>query len=409
MGFEMGDVDPTYLEFVASYNEPLLSELYTSQHNRQSPSSYNHPFLDNFTTPNICRICGNPFQVSLNPVILNCLHEFCLSCVNQYLEFRILNSQVLEIPCPEHSCGIRIDERIIQDVLTPKMYNKYQRFKFVEEMSKDPNLKWCPRPDCEGYDIGSITERCLRCNKCEFNYCFYCLQKWTFGHKCNRNQDYEFDSWAKGNNVKFCPNCRRRVEKNGGCPHMTCVKCGYHWCWKCGEAYFEGHNELKCNLGGSYWDIDWFYILLLLLAPVAFPFMMPILFLCILSLEPVMEEDAFLMQIRRNMVGWAILLMIISPVIETLGIILGSYIFTGLILYECMKPSPNLDAFCFMNTILFCILVISLGSCMLALALALIGLIISISPTVGLVFVFIKIVGRCFSEKNSSAYPRTLR
>lgn len=190
---------------------------------------------------------------------------------------------------------------------------------------------------------------------------------------------------------------------------MTCVKCDYHWCWKCGEPYFAGHNELKCNLGGSYWDIDWFYIILLILAPVAFPFMMPILFLCILSLDPMIEEDVFVTQLRRNMEGWAILLMIVSPVIETLGIILGSYIFTGVILYECMKPSPNLDVFCFLNTILFCILVISLGSCMLALVLVLIGLIISISPTIGLVFVFIKIVGRCFSGKDSSNYPRTLR
>lgn len=38
-------------------------------------------------------------------------------------------------------------------------------------------------------------------------------------------------------NTKQCPKCRRPIEKNGGCMHMTCQKasggCGYEFCWLC--------------------------------------------------------------------------------------------------------------------------------------------------------------------------------
>mmetsp|Transcript_16508 Transcript_16508/g.15815 ORF Transcript_16508/g.15815 Transcript_16508/m.15815 type:complete len:115 (+) Transcript_16508:402-746(+) len=30
-----------------------------------------------------------------------------------------------------------------------------------------------------------------------------------------------------------CPNCGIMIQKNGGCPHMHCVKCDYDYCWHC--------------------------------------------------------------------------------------------------------------------------------------------------------------------------------
>lgn len=33
-------------------------------------------------------------------------------------------------------------------------------------------------------------------------------------------------------NVKTCPLCKEKVNKNGGCNAMTC-RCGHHFCWLC--------------------------------------------------------------------------------------------------------------------------------------------------------------------------------
>jgi len=45
--------------------------------------------------------------------------------------------------------------------------------------------------------------------------------------------------------TRKCPRCHRRIKKNGGCDHMTCI-CGHEICWRCGGDYMKhgqrGHN-----------------------------------------------------------------------------------------------------------------------------------------------------------------------
>jgi parkin len=48
--------------------------------------------------------------------------------------------------------------------------------------------------------------------------------------------------------TKSCPKCHVRIEKNGGCMHMTCAQanCKFEWCWICGV-------EWNRNCQGSHW------------------------------------------------------------------------------------------------------------------------------------------------------------
>ena len=46
--------------------------------------------------------------------------------------------------------------------------------------------------------------------------------------------------------VKRCPACRYPIEKNGGCPHMTCSRCRAEFCWLC-RADWKGHNYSRCR------------------------------------------------------------------------------------------------------------------------------------------------------------------
>ncbi|KAI0635337.1 hypothetical protein C8Q77DRAFT_698630 [Trametes polyzona] len=43
-----------------------------------------------------------------------------------------------------------------------------------------------------------------------------------------------------------CPGCEQLVERNGGCPHMTC-RCGTEFCYGCGRRY----NACRCGRGAA--------------------------------------------------------------------------------------------------------------------------------------------------------------
>ncbi len=58
-------------------------------------------------------------------------------------------------------------------------------------------------------------------------------------HKARRQGDREFEQW-KAQHTKPCPGCSAPIEKNEGCNHMACSKCGAHFCWLCCQRFSSG-------------------------------------------------------------------------------------------------------------------------------------------------------------------------
>ena len=63
--------------------------------------------------------------------------------------------------------------------------------------------------------------------------------------------DHKLQGWAQKNkdNVSMCPMCRTRIEKTGGCNHMTCAFCRYQFCWACSESASLDDNHFQPNNG----------------------------------------------------------------------------------------------------------------------------------------------------------------
>ena len=127
--------------------------------------------------------------------------------------------------------------------------NRYKRYKLELEIINNPNKKLCPYPNCDSFlelkDIHNKEVTCLNNHK----YCFECLKKPHGNLPCKGSDlDKSMIEFAKNNFVKKCPKCKILTEKNKGCNHITCTKCGYQWCWLCNEKYTIDHfDKGKCK------------------------------------------------------------------------------------------------------------------------------------------------------------------
>ena len=235
-----------------------IEDLNTQKGNRIGPQPLN-PFdaKMHFTTPEnknytegivhkapgLCKICETEKEDNYQNEF--CGHTFCRTCIGIYIQFRISEALVTRMPCPNHECNQELSDTDIENLIPKVFFEKYLLFKRNEELNNNPFLRWCPVPDCAGFDIGNLQKSKLTCGVCSHKFCYYCAENWHVNDTCKFQNEQELDKWSKKNGARFCPNCRVKVQKTVGCDHMTCSRCTYEWCWLCGEKFSGGHS-LHC-------------------------------------------------------------------------------------------------------------------------------------------------------------------
>jgi len=196
-----------------------------------------------------CMICGDSLDES-NGCYLSCKHYACKECWANYLKIKIHEGESIGICCLGFKCPNVVPDEFINKVI-PDNYNKFLERLAQTYVEKNPNMRWCPTPNCgNALKAESQTETTAQCS-CGFRICFKCNQEShvpadcqqmkTWKKKCE--DDSETANWINVN-TQDCPKCQSAIEKNGGCNHMTCKKCKHEFCWVC-LGNWVGHN--KCN------------------------------------------------------------------------------------------------------------------------------------------------------------------
>jgi len=192
-----------------------------------------------------------------------CAHYYCRECWGGYIHAAVGDgARCLVLRCPDPSCGAPVTRELVREVLAAGEDDDKARYEtfvvrsYVEE-GTSKYVRWCPGPGCTlavRAEPGSALYE-VAC-ECRHVFCFRCGEEAHRPASCEtarewmakNSSDGENANWVLAN-TKHCPKCRRAIEKNQGCNHMTChAPCRHEFCWICLGPWSEhGGSYYQCN------------------------------------------------------------------------------------------------------------------------------------------------------------------
>eukprot|EP01098_Paradermamoeba_levis_P001146 TRINITY_DN1129_c0_g1_i2.p1 TRINITY_DN1129_c0_g1~~TRINITY_DN1129_c0_g1_i2.p1 ORF type:complete len:365 (-),score=79.09 TRINITY_DN1129_c0_g1_i2:175-1209(-) len=203
-----------------------------------------------------CPICCLSFPLSTMSE-LPCKHSYCSSCLMSTFQ-SWLDSGNFSMYCP--CCRVGLPDEEVKRIAGEEFFKKLRKFRLLQATRHNPNAVFCPRGDCGLPCIKELTADHVKC-ECGFEFCGECYLPKHEGKDCEEAlKDLPKEErkrretikrretlatigsrfWAFWN-TKPCPQCKEPIEKNGGCHHMSCQKCGHPFCWNCGRNYGGPH------------------------------------------------------------------------------------------------------------------------------------------------------------------------
>ncbi|XP_044955916.1 probable E3 ubiquitin-protein ligase ARI7 [Hordeum vulgare subsp. vulgare] len=186
-----------------------------------------------------------------------CGHLYCRVCWRGYVRAAVEDgARCLSLRCPEPSCSAAVIRDLVDDVADEEDKQRYAGFALRSYVEESKSMRWCPAPGCglavEYLGGESLSEQLDVVCECGHGFCILCAEESHLPVPCRTVREWkaknssesESTNWVLAN-TKLCPKCRRPIEKNTGCNHMTCRDpCGHQFCWIC-LADYRGHTT--CN------------------------------------------------------------------------------------------------------------------------------------------------------------------
>lgn len=187
-----------------------------------------------------------------------CAHgpTLCGDCLFEHVRTAIADSGLVEVDCPVGSCGAVLTYSEVNSAARgdSMLIERFDSLQMKQALGADENFVWCLNPNCGSgqYHEDGIEAPIVTCFRCNTKSCFEHKILWHEDFTCSEyNADVRPLDQASADfidlNTKGCPGCKSRIEKNEGCDHMTCTRCGHEFCWLCLADY----NSIRQN-GNAY-------------------------------------------------------------------------------------------------------------------------------------------------------------
>ncbi|RWS05825.1 polyadenylate-binding protein 7-like protein [Dinothrombium tinctorium] len=196
-------------------------------------------------------------------VNLKCGHVICKECMNIYIQTSVKERKIKSILCPE--CEVDVDYDLIKNSVPKKLFTSYDEMIFKVYMENAEDISNC---EYQAFFVKEVLcETAAVCGYCEYKFCITCREDFHGTSSCGEIESKRNEIIRKYRNgtkvekadlerrytkkklehlledylnkecinaiCKRCPSCGVSIQKNGGCKHMCCFKCGKHFCWQC--------------------------------------------------------------------------------------------------------------------------------------------------------------------------------
>jgi hypothetical protein len=181
----------------------------------------------------LCEVCMVTFMSPAGGFACATGHGCCAECMESYIRVRVGEHAISPLRCPAHQCTHTVPDEVVERLCGDEETRK--KVRRIRAKAANPNLQECPK--CDELIAGDPSLPDMTCASCQTAFCFHHGLAHA-GRSCAKDPLLNRMSNAiwKMRHTRECPSCHGRIEKNGGCNHMTC-RCGFEICWKCGKAY----------------------------------------------------------------------------------------------------------------------------------------------------------------------------
>lgn len=188
----------------------------------------------------LCNICLNQ-KVSAQTRYLECNHAFCINCYAEYL-INSINSGPNSIitQCPMDNCRTIVTRDLFEELLPKEVFFKYEMYVKNSFVNNRKNAKWCPSPGCK-YGVEALRKINKEINcKCGYSWCFTCGEESHKPISCEL-----FNKWNQvlSENDKNEKNKREMWDRSNT---KRCPSC------KSGIEKNRGCNHMTCRCGYEF-------------------------------------------------------------------------------------------------------------------------------------------------------------
>ncbi|CAD6500646.1 BgTH12-06355 [Blumeria graminis f. sp. triticale] len=179
---------------------------------------------------NNCTACQNLLPSNIL-VRCPCSHDYCEDCLSDLFRASITDESLFPPRCCKQP--IVLNSRV-SEILSSELVDRFEEKKIEIET---PDRTYCSNQLCSAFiRMEFIAEEKAECKKCGTTTCIICKGASHIGDCPSDKSLNLLLELAEERGWQRCYNCRRVVELEIGCNHMTCP-CGSEFCYVCAERW----------------------------------------------------------------------------------------------------------------------------------------------------------------------------